>query len=302
MSAADGPVEPAAPQPPTATLPLRRAIPSWLEPPGRRVVPRGRGAVVPEGPENPPADDVGRVAVVAHWSPDGHITGSVRALVDQLAGHGFHVVLVSSTPAPGPLRWPQGATPARTVLRRPNVGYDFGSWAVGLDRYPQVRRADRVLLLNDSMAGPFAPLDDVVGDFLSTSADVWAVTDSTEIAPHLQSYLLGWTGAALDIAPLRRFWSGVREQPTKITTVRRGEVRLGRVVRRAGLTTRVLHPGDRLAPPGANPVLAGWRALLDAGLPLVKRELLRSPDVAADGHDVPDQLLRRYGVTVADWV
>lgn len=289
-------------QPPTATLPMRRAIPSWLEPPGRRVVPGGRAAVVPEGPEAPPPDDVARVAVLAHWSPDGRITRSVDALVGQLTGHGFHVVLVSSTPSPGPLRWPAGATPARTVLRRPNAGYDFGSWAVGLDRYPQVRRADRVLLVNDSMAGPFAALDHVLDDFLTTSADVWAVTDSTEIAPHLQSYLLGWTGGVLGTAPLRRFWSGVREQPTKITTVRRNEVRLGQVVRRAGLTTRVRHPGGSLAAPGANPVLAGWRALLDGGLPLVKRELLRSPDVAPDGHEVPADLLRRYGVSVADWV
>ena len=41
-----------------------------------------------------------------------------------------------------PLDWREAGPPALTVLRRPNVGYDFGSWATALDRYPAIADAE----------------------------------------------------------------------------------------------------------------------------------------------------------------
>ena len=71
---------------------------------------------------------------------------------------------------------------------------------------------------------------------------------------------------------------------------------------------------------GQNPTIIGWRQLLARGFPFVKRQLLRSPEgpmalaarrlaravvpgeVAPDGDQVREELKRRYGVDVDDWV
>jgi hypothetical protein len=53
---------------------------------------------------------------------------------------------------------------------------------------------------------------------------------------------------------------------------------------------------------GQNPTILGWRRLLDAGFPFVKRQLLREPQVAPDAVEIPEHLLSRYGVAVREWV
>ncbi len=68
-----------------------------------------------------------------------------------LVDAGYLVVVVSTAEVPEPLDWSSDRPERLTVLRRPNLGYDFGSWATAIDRYPQVVEADRVLLLNDSL-------------------------------------------------------------------------------------------------------------------------------------------------------
>jgi hypothetical protein len=243
-----------------------------------------------------------RVAFIAHWSPGGAVSRSVAELARVLVADGFDVALVSTAGGDGPLHWPVARPADLTILRRPNSGYDFGSWAIGLDRYPSVAGLDEVLLLNDSLAGPFASIDHLLAGFHASEADVWTLTDTTQFGHHAQSYCLGFKRGVLVRPPLADFWREIRPQPSRDEVIWRYEIGLSQMLHREGYTIEAAIPFSRVVGDGQNPTIIGWRRLLDEGFPFVKRQLLGSPDVAPDGADVRPELERRYGVRVDEWV
>jgi lipopolysaccharide biosynthesis protein len=243
---------------------------------------------------------VERVAILAHWAPDCRIDRSVIELTKALAESGYEVVVVSTVEGTDPLGWPE-ATPPLTTIRRPNVGYDFGSWATALDRYASIAPADKVLFVNNSLLGPFASIDHLIEHFEASSADVWGMTDSTQFGHHLQSYCLGFRGGALGEGSLARFWREIRVHRSREAVIEHGELGLGRLLRRERFVTDVAIPHWKVVAEGQNPVILGWRRLLDQGFPLVKRQLLKEPHVAPDAVLIPAELRRRFGVAVDEW-
>jgi lipopolysaccharide biosynthesis protein len=269
---------------------------------GPRVVDANGSAVTVEGDDDlARTATVERVAVLAHWSPSPLVSRSVTTMVAALAEAGYRVVVVSTSEVRAPLDWRGGRPTGLTVLRRPNVGYDFGSWATAFDRYPVIADAGRVLLLNDSMVGPFATIEPLLAKFHASLADVWAVTDTSQFEYHLQSYVLGFPGATLREPPMQAFWRDICVEASKRDVIWRYEIGLSRLLRRERFGSDVAIPFRHLVRDGRNPTITGWQRLLDHGFPFVKRELLVRPQVAPDGELVPAVLRRRFDVDVAEW-
>lgn len=245
---------------------------------------------------------LGRVAVVAHWAVDSRVSRSVAALVDALIGHGYQVVLASSAEAQSPLEWPRELPANVTLLRRPNLGYDFGSWATALARYPQILAAPQVLLVNDSLAGPFRPMDHLLAKFDESAADVWGLTDTSQFAHHLQSYCLGFKGGCLAEPPLAQFWRSIRVERSRDDVIWRYEIGLSRLLRLEHFSIDAAFRYSRVVEEGRNPTIIGWRGLLDLGFPFVKRQILSHPEVAPDGATVRKEIQRRFGVDVDEWL
>jgi len=243
-----------------------------------------------------------QVALISHWAPGATVSRSVVELIRALVGQDYHVAMVSTAEGSGPLQWPEAQPEAVTILRRPNVGYDFGSWATALARYPAVALADEVLLFNDSLAGPFAPIDHLLDSFHRSPADAWGMTDSSMHQYHLQSYCLGFKYQVLQEAPLAGFWHGIRAEASRDDVIERYEIGLGRLLKREAYSADAAIRYEKVAGEGTNSTIHGWRRLLDLGFPFVKRELLRRPDLVGNGYKVPDELMRRFGVDVAEWV
>jgi hypothetical protein len=262
-----------------------------------------RGQVVAEGPDRlAAAGTPARVAFLAHWSPDGTVSRSVAELARVLDAGGFTVGLVSAAGGEGPLRWPGPRPENLTIVRRPNAGYDFGSWATALDRYPATARASEVLLLNDSLAGPFRPIDHLLERLHDSAADVWGLTDTTQFGHHVQSYCLGFKRGVLAEGPMARFWRQVRVESSRDDVIWRYEIGLSRLLHRERYTIDAAIRSNRVVRDGQNPTILGWRLLLDEGFPFVKRQLLKSPELAPDGVDVRPELEHRYGVRVDEWI
>jgi hypothetical protein len=243
-----------------------------------------------------------RIAVIAHWDPQGRVRRSPRTLVDALVRAGFPTILVSTAEGDGPLDWVDGRPPGVTVLRRPNIGYDFGSWATALHRYPVIRQVADVLLVNDSLAGPFAAIDHLLERFRRSRADVWGMTDTTQLGHHLQSYCLGFKGGCLASPPLQCFWRDIRVESSRDDVIEHYELGLSRLLRREHLTTEAGVEGWRAVDGDDNPTIMGWHRLLDLGFPFVKRQVLRDPGVCPDGHSVREELRRRFGVEADEWL
>jgi lipopolysaccharide biosynthesis protein len=252
----------------------------------------------------PVPPDAERIAFLAHWSEGERQPRSTVTLIAELQRLGYRVVVCSTSPAPGRLDLVRGDVRGDelTVLRRPNEGYDFGSWAVAMAAREEFLDRPYVLVVNDSLVGPFAPLDDVVADFESTTADVWGMVESNQFAPHLQSFFRGFRYGVLAEPVMRRFWRDLRVVPGKFTLIQAYEFGFTDFLVRHGFSsTQFVHHSDVVGE-GLNPTMLGWRALLDAGVPFVKRELVRNPELAPDGRRVAAVIADRYGTDVADWL
>lgn len=245
--------------------------------------------------------DGDRTAVVAHFATTEAVTLSFATLVRELRTAGYHVVVVSSASASGRLQWGNTPLDGVTVLRKPNVGYDFGSWAVGLARFPEIAAHERVILTNDSLLGPFASLAPLLTRLADSPADVWGLTETLQFVRHIQSYFLAFRGGALQERPLAQFWGDVRHYGEKQLVIQRGELALARLLAREGFSMDAAFPAQSVARAEDNPTLAGWRGLLAGGFPFVKRELVRRPELVADGRDVPDEVARRYATDLDVW-
>jgi lipopolysaccharide biosynthesis protein len=250
------------------------------------------------------ADPLGpRAAVVAQWSTTPTMTRSVCTLVHELQAFGYRVVVSSSCEASAALEWDDSvAADDLIVIRKPNIGYDFGSWTIALELLPALCAADWTILTNDSMVGPFTSLRPLLEQLDTTTADVWGMTDTQQFERHLQSYFLGFRNGVLADRPLRDFWADIREESNKDQIIDRYEIGLGRLLHAEGYVQAPAFPHELAVEPGQNPVIIGWRQLLECGFPFLKREILRTPSVAPAGTTAPAVLKQLLDVDVADWV
>lgn len=243
-----------------------------------------------------------RVAIVASYGAQPAVSRSLVRLVEEFEANGYFVVLVRASESIHRPVWPESSTISPLVVVKPNVGYDFGSWATALALFPQIASAERVILVNDSLIGPFASLSSMIADFEHSASDVWGATDTLEYIPHLQSYLLGFTGGVLAHRSLRSFWRHVRVIDDKDAIVVRYEIGLSRLLSREGFLSRPWFGHDRIVPEGGNPTTIGGSRLIEAGFPFVKRILIDNPEVFPDAAVATRLVRERYDEDVADWV
>ena len=270
---------------------------------GPRVLDANGSAVAVEGEDDlGGASNADRIAVLAHWSGTARVSRSVATTVTALDAAGYRVVVVSTSEVREPLDWSGGRPAGLTVLRRPNLGYDFGSWATAIDRYPAIAEASRVLLLNDSMLGRSRrstrcsrsstrplPTCGRSPTRRSSSTTCRATSWGSRVRPS-RSRRCGRSGAMSG-------WNASKDD-----VIWRYEIGLSRLLRRERYAVDVAIPFRHLVQDGKNPAIIGWQRLLDRGFPFVKRELLVRPRVAPDAEAVPRELRRRFDVDVADWV
>ena len=155
---------------------------------------------------------------------------------DQLRAYrqlGFRTLVVDTSPRPTAERiaaWERSSTAWR---QRENVGYDFGSYHHGLalllgDFGVALPTLD-LLLTNDSCYGPYAPLAEVFRRFDSAPRDgrqVFGMTDSAELSPHLQSYWLYFRADVVHHA--RDFLASVAPVGDRAAAIGQGEIGLSR--------------------------------------------------------------------------
>jgi hypothetical protein len=177
------------------------------------------------------------VALYLHWSPTGCISMMVRRQVAIWHDCGFDVVFISN--ADPPIEdWEAISEFVVLRIRRRNTGRDFGGWrdgaALALQHLP---RPSELLLTNDSVLGPFRPMQPLVDAWRSGGDGLFGMTDSLGGGVHLQSYALLARGAA-PVATTLDHLGTLRDSRSKWRLVQQGEI---------GLTRRMLREGHRCA-------------------------------------------------------
>lgn len=243
-----------------------------------------------------------RVAVLVHFSASARVSRSFRALVREFADAGYLPLVVSAATTPEPLQWGGGLPDQAVVLRKPNIGYDFGSWAVGLQALPELARSAHVVLANDSVLGPFQSLKPHLDAFECSDADVWGLTDTRQYFHHLQSYFLGFRRGVLAEKPLARYWADRRVERTKWDIIRRNELALSQLLQDEGYVTTAAFRADDVVAAGENPVIRAWWTLIENGFPFIKREIVTNPSVAPRSEWVAREVKAYFDEDVNEWL
>ena len=253
----------------------------WIKAPLAILAKEASGGLVVEGGrivELLPAGAAPAAPVDETFDASEHVRCDLLNYLAELRGCGFSLVLVSSSPLREAASL-QLHEICDAVLERSNSGYDFGAWQEAMATLGLPRPgAECLLLVNDSLFGPFAPLRGILDGIDFRHAEIWGLTESLEIRHHLQSYFLAFGPAALSSSAWHDFWRSFHPASSRMKTIRNGEVGLACHLERAGLRTAALFP---FTPASAvNPCIVRWRELLAAGYPFVKRELLRDNPAA----------------------
>ncbi|MDY7542781.1 MULTISPECIES: rhamnan synthesis F family protein [unclassified Cryobacterium] len=243
-----------------------------------------------------------RVAIIASYGPDDSVSRSLPTLTAEFERNGYTVIIVRASEDDRPLRWPDAPSTNPTIVGRSNIGYDFGSWAVGLALFPAIRTKPFVILANDSLVGPFASLTPLIESFEASTSDVWGATNTTQFFAHIQSFFVGYRSGILSDPALRQFWSELEIETDKRMIIQRYELGLSQLLFAEGLTTSACFESERTVMAGQNPTMHGWKNLIQCGFPFVKRELLTNPAVVPDGNTVPAVVQNHFGVDPRDWL
>jgi hypothetical protein len=217
-----------------------------------------------------------KIAVMAQWSRDSVLSLSTNRLISQLITSGFEVVLVSACESRDPLVLDSEILNKITVLRKPNVGYDFGSWSVGLLTFPEIRKAKEVLLLNDSNSGPFGSISNLLEKMSNSPYDITGITDSLQHRYHIQSFMMHFKNDSINNKSVVDFWKNIRSQNNKFDVVLAYELGLTSTAQGNGLYVGAVYPWNILIDYWENASVKAWERLLDLGYPFLKREVVRS--------------------------
>lgn len=182
-----------------------------------------------------------RIAIFTHYDQRGRVADYVHYYLDALVAAGFRIVFVTNSPQFGQENLPILKTKCALILRRRNIGHDFGAYRDGLSMLPDLGTLEQLLFANDSVYGPLFDLDTVLSR-CNDRAAIWGITDSWERRFHLQSYFLLVGKKALSNPEFAAFWRNARYLQSRIWVIRRHEIGFTQKMSQAGLRCMALFP------------------------------------------------------------
>lgn len=227
-------------------------------------------------------------AVIAHFDTCGRFDSNFRLMLTCVSRVFDLVVLVTTSD----LSETETLQIDNVVtIRRPNYGYDFYSYRVGLDYVRENLTNCGVLLLNSSIV---VANEAVFGRMLehvlkqSESYDAVGVTESLQFSWHVQSYLLYLGQMVAQSWWFREFFDNVQPLNTKLEVILSYEIGLSRALADNGVKVNVLFKPDpwRRFVAEINWMLViarkgGFRALI-GGKPFLHRREVNWPHFGAE--------------------
>lgn len=262
--------------------------------------------------------------VFSHFDPNGRVEPYVLEYLAELTRCGFSIVVVSTSASIDGGSIDALKDVATVAILRDNSGYDFGSYKVGIDFiHAQNISADRLLLANDSVYGPFCSLSSIFEQ--AREYDLFGLTDSFDYHHHLQSYFLLYGNRVMGSPAFREFWDQVElidsDLPSfKQQIILRYEVGGTQFFLERGFRIGSAFPFVEMLPKAFdaymdylreaqtqvgstvkpldikfNATHRFWQTLLEMGCPFLKRELLLLNPTNTDITTWPADVQRKFG-------
>jgi hypothetical protein len=200
------------------------------------------------------------------YAPTGHVSESQRFTIRKLKESERALCVVCATPDPSSM--PEELSHTADALYWKHMrGFDFSAYRIGLHAVARHSTGSDVLLLNDSVLGPFSDINALL------ARSPWAMTGFTASASrenHIQSYAFHLS----DVTPLRlkqlqTVLPGSFAFNTYDAVITCQETRMARIASHSMSVGSLWYCADRRSLP-----LVRATELLDRGFPFIKRSLL----------------------------
>jgi hypothetical protein len=169
------------------------------------------------------------VAIVATWAryPLRH---SVQRLLDSLRAEGWSIILVLNESPDIDQVLEDWSVPADVVIRRANIGRDFGGYQCGyrfLVGRPEFSSVQRVAFFNDSVFYPprFAW---ILPEVLKRDESLSGFFINLRSHPHIQSFAVVLGPKVSTSSQVRAFWNSYYPTSIRRYAIRQGEIELSR--------------------------------------------------------------------------
>jgi len=234
--------------------------------------------------------------IFVHYDLYGNLSENCKAYLQELSSYStlYFVssseLLVQDTAA---LSWLEQRC-FQVIVRR-NSGYDFGCWShVIQQNYEQLCAYAGVLLVNDSVVGPLRSMRGVFEALTALDGDFAGLTACLTPAWHLQSYFTYYKQRLVRSLLFKQHWQDIRVLPSKQAVILHYEIAWSTLLTQLQFSGQALFDDFTHA---ENPTHHSWDALIEAGHPLIKRELLRENPLQRDLSRLPE-LLATLGKTL----
>lgn len=213
----------------------------------------------------PIGEDV--VLFVTHC-PEGAIKPHVIWHLRSLKALGLSIILIAAGGQRAAIDLSEACDFVDVCFIRSNQGYDFAAWAHIFRTTHVLYEKRSVILINDSIIGPFSikGLAIILNKIENSKCDLVGLTDNYQLGWHLQSYFIAIKGSALKSTAFRAFIEGVKSFASKEEVIYEYETRFTARMTSAGLFCEAIFKSRDLT----NYTAFRWRELIDKGMPYIK--------------------------------
>jgi lipopolysaccharide biosynthesis protein len=245
-----------------------------------------------------------QVCLFAHFNKNDKVSSYVFYYLNALKEIGFEIVFITGSSVALVQDLEELKKYCPVIIKKQNVGMDFYSWKIGWQFIQEVQIPEQLLLANDSVYGPFFNLREIFNDMNSRIYDLWGMSDSYEIAFHIQSYFLVLNKKTVNTRFFSSFWKKVYPLKNKDEIVIRYEIGLSQMALKENLKIGALLPYFRLInsihenlilSKLINPTLYYWyEQIVHHNFPFLKSYLLKyNPAHLKNLHLIRDVLTTR---------
>jgi lipopolysaccharide biosynthesis protein len=240
-----------------------------------------------------------KICFFSHYSNTSEINQSVLHYLQCLKDCGFYIAFCTTSKSHSDNTLENLKSICSLVIKRENLGLDFGSWAschqflkVSAPNYLNV--CDGLLFANDSVLGPFFPLQPIFQRMDEERCDFWSLTENYFPTSHLQSYFLFFKPKTLKTAAFQQFLERIKLYHDKKKIIFEYELGLTKLLKTNKLLGSASFPYKKIQPlaperipskqaPYGDPTIYFWDLLIQKmDFPFLKKSVisLNSQNVA----------------------
>ncbi len=138
------------------------------------------------------------------------------------------------------------------VIKRENIGFDFGAWKDGLNEfgYNNLESYNQLYLINNSCYGPIYDLNTVICDMEEEKTDFWGITffpyssdgsyiNRDHIDEHTQTYFMAYNKNVFLSESFKKYWDEMKELKEFKDAIAEGETKLTHYLKENGFSYSV---------------------------------------------------------------